>query len=34
MKKTTVGEVHIQDVALASGSEGVTLFSIESTVMS
>jgi hypothetical protein len=34
MKKTTVEEVHILGVALASGSEGVTLFSIESTVLS
>jgi len=34
MKKTTVDEVHILDVGLALGSEGVTLFSIESMVMS
>jgi len=32
MKKTTVDEVHILGVALASGSEGVTLLSIESTL--
>jgi len=34
MKKTTVDEIHILGVALASGSEDVTLFSNESTVMS
>lgn len=34
MKKTTVDEVRILGVALASGSEGVTLLSIESTLKS
>jgi hypothetical protein len=34
MKKTTVDEVHILGVALVSGSEGVTLLSIESTLNS
>jgi len=34
VKKTTIDEVHILGVALASGSEGVTFFSIECTDMS
>lgn len=34
MKETTIDEVHMLGIALASGSEGVTLFSIESRVMS
>jgi hypothetical protein len=34
MKRTTVDKVHILGVALASESEGVTLFSVEGTIMS